>query len=64
MTVLSRLEKLEQKLLPKTKKIYWVMWQGCEWKECDGIYRNTGESITEFKARVLRSTQKQYLWVK
>lgn len=64
MTALSRLDKLEDKLKPEDKKTYWIMWQGCEWKVCDGISRNTGETITEFKRRVLKNTEKRYLWVK
>ena len=64
MTALSRLAKLEEKLKPDAKKIYWVMWKGCKWKVCDGIYRNTSESISDFKKRVLKATNKKYLWVK
>ncbi len=64
MTTISRLEKLEEKLKPDAKKIYWVMWEGCKWKVCDGIYRNTSEPIGEFKKRVLKATNKKCLWVK
>jgi len=64
MSALSRLDKLEAKLKPEAKKTYWIMWQNCEWKECEGIYRNAGESISEFKKRVLKTKNKQYLWVK
>lgn len=63
MTTLSRLERLEEKLKPKTKKTYWIMWQGCEWKVCNGIYRAKDESIEAFKARILKTTNKQILWV-
>lgn len=64
MTVLSRLAKLEDKLKPEDKKTYWIMWQGCEWMECEGLYRNKDESITDFKARVIKTTNKKCLWVK
>ena len=64
MTTLSRLEKLEEKFMPEVKKTYWIMWQNCEWKECEGIYRNENETITDFKKRVMKVKDKQYLWVK
>jgi hypothetical protein len=64
MTAHSRLEKLEAKLKPEAKKIYWIMWQNCEWKECEGIYRNKSETIEDFKNRVIKSIDKKYLWVK
>jgi hypothetical protein len=50
--------------MPEVKKTYWIMWQNCEWKECEGIYRNENETITDFKKRVMKVKDKQYLWVK
>jgi len=52
MTALSRLEKLEEKLLPKVKQAHFVGWADCEWKECDGLVRHANESKEQFFKRV------------
>jgi len=52
MTALSRLEKLEEKLLPKVKQAHFVGWADCKWKECDGLVRHANESKEQFFKRV------------
>lgn len=62
MTALSRLEKLEEKLKPKPKKIYSVGWANCQWNSSNGLTRMAGESKKEFCVRVYKATGKQILW--
>jgi len=62
MTALSRLEKLEEKLKPEKKKVYFMGWAGCTWSESEGLTRQEGESIDAFCNRVYQTTNKQYLW--
>lgn len=64
MNTLSRLQRLQESLNTDVEKHYWLMWQNCEWKECEGIYRAANESIADFKKRVIKVTNKKYLWVK
>ena len=62
MSVLSRLEKLEEKLKPEKKKVYFMGWAGCEYKQSNGLTRLEGESKKDFCNRVYKTTKKQYLW--
>ncbi len=63
MTALSRLEKLEQKLLRKVKEVHFVGWAGCEWNECDGLVRQTNESKKQFFKRVrLNNPDRLIFW--
>ena len=64
MSLASRIGKLEQKLTPKKPKIYWLMWRDCQWRASEGLIRHENESIEEFQERVLKSTDKQFIWVK
>lgn len=64
MTLLSRIEKLEAKFKPQKPEIYWLMWLECEWREAEGVIRNEGESIDDFKKRVLTTTDKEFIWVR
>lgn len=62
MTALSRLEKLEEKLKPEKKKVYFMGWAGCEYKQSNGLTRLEGESKKDFCNRVYKATKKQFLW--
>jgi hypothetical protein len=63
MTALSRLEKLEEKLLPKVKQVHFVGWADCEWKACDGLVRQTNESKEQFFKRVrLNNPDRLIFW--
>lgn len=64
MSLLRRIEKLEQKLTPKRPEIYWLMWRDCQWRECEGFIRGEAESIEEFQARITSKVNKQFIWVK
>ena len=64
MTQASRIRKLEMKLICKRPKIYWLMWNGCKWRESEGLMRNENESIDEFKRRLLKVVDRQFIWVK
>jgi hypothetical protein len=65
MTTLSRLEKLEQKLLPKVKQVHFSGWADCEWKECDGLVRQSNESKELFFKRVRQNNpEKLIFWCK
>jgi hypothetical protein len=64
MSLLKRIEKLEQKLTPKRLEVYWLMWRDCQWRESEGLIRYENESIEEFQERVLKTTDKQFIWVK
>lgn len=64
MRIVSRIKKIEAKLRTSKLKIYWLMWLDCQWQESEGLIRNKGESIEDFKRRVLASTHKSYIWVK
>jgi hypothetical protein len=55
MSVLSRLDKLEEKLKPEKKKIYFIGWAGCEYKQSNGLTREIGETKQEFFKRVKAS---------
>ena len=62
MTALSRLEKLEEKLKPEKKKVYFMGWAGCEYKQSNGLTMMEGESKKDFCNRVYQTTKKQFLW--
>jgi len=62
MTALSRLAKLEEKLKPEKKKVYFMGWVGCEYKQSNGLTRMEGESKKDFCNRVYQTTKKQFLW--
>jgi hypothetical protein len=63
MTALSRLEKLEEKLLPKVKQVHFVGWADCQWKTCDGLVRQTNESKEQFFKRVrLNNPDRLIFW--
>ena len=64
MSLLKRIEKLEKKLIPKRPEIYWLMWRDCQWRESEGLIRCEDELIEDFQERVLKSTDKQFIWVK
>jgi len=64
MSLVSRLRKLETRLLPPRLETYWLMWRDCQWNECEGLVRKPNESISDFKKRVLKSSKKQFLWVR
>lgn len=59
MTALSRLEKLEEKLIPKVKKTYFIGWGNCEWKKCEDLIRGEDESKEQFFNRVKRRYPKK-----
>lgn len=61
---MSRIEKLEEKLALKNRKIFFIGWADCIWQEAEGIRRNQAESIEEFQIRVLNSVKKRFIWVK
>jgi hypothetical protein len=52
MTALSRLEKLEEKLKPEKKKVYFMGWAGCQFKHSNGLTRWDGESKEQYFKRV------------
>jgi hypothetical protein len=62
MTTITRLEKLEKKLKLKRKKVYFMGWAGCEYKQSNGLTRAEGESKKDFCNRVYQTIKKQYLW--
>jgi hypothetical protein len=63
MTTLSRLEKLEEKLLPKVKQVHFVGWADCEWRECDGLFRRPDETKEQFFRRIkLNNPKKKVFW--
>lgn len=62
MTALSRLEKLEEKLKSEKKKVYFMGWSDCEYKQSNGLNRMEGESKKDFCNRVYQTTKKQFLW--
>ncbi len=65
MTTLSRLEKLEEKLLPKVKEVHFVGWADCEWNECDGLVRQHDETKEQFFKRVrLNNPDRLIFWCK
>jgi hypothetical protein len=64
MSLASRIEKLEEKLIPQEPGCYWLMWRGCTWIEAEGVIRNENESIESFKTRVLLTTNKKFIWVR
>ncbi len=65
MTALSRLEKLEEKLLPKVKQVYFVGWANCEWNTCEGLVRQPNESKEQFFKRIRLSNQNKFIfWCK
>lgn len=64
MSLMSRIEKLEEKLALKNRKIFFIGWADCIWQEAEGIRRNQAESIEEFQIRVLNSVKKRFIWVK
>jgi len=63
VTALSRIEKLEQKLLPKVKQVHFVGWADCEWRECDGLIRQPDETKEQFFKRVrLNNSKREIFW--
>ena len=63
MIALSRLEKLEQKLLPKMQQVHFFGWADCEWNECDGLVRQPNESKEQFCKRIrLNNPDKLIFW--
>lgn len=64
MNLVSRIKKLEEKQDLSSKKVYFIRWVGCEWKEAESIIRQSNESVKDFQKRVLVNTKKQYIWVK
>jgi len=58
MTLKSRLQKLTNKLKPKTTKIYYLGWANCTWSESEDLLRQAGESKEDFCNRVYQSTKK------
>ena len=64
MSLLKRIEKLEQKLILKEPEIYWLMWRDCQWRESEGLIRKEDESIEAFRERVLKTADKQFIWVR
>jgi len=63
MTTLSRLEKLEEKLLPKAKQAHFIGWADCEWRACDGLVRQPNESKAQFFKRVrLNNPDRLIFW--
>jgi hypothetical protein len=63
MTALTRIEKLEQKLLQRVKKVHFVGWADCAWKECDGLVRQPNESQENFFKRLrLNNPDKMIFW--
>ena len=64
MSLLKRIEKLEQKLKPKRPEIYWLMWRNCQWREAEGFIRGENESKEQFQARISSKVNKQFIWVK
>ena len=64
MSLASRIEKLEEKLTPNKNRIYFIGWLNCRWHESEGLIRHEDESIEGFKKRVLKVTNKKFIWVK
>lgn len=64
MSLVNRIKKLEEKLLLKTSKTYWLMWKDCQWNESEGLIRKQYESTQDFKKRVLSTVNKKFIWVK
>jgi len=62
MTLATRIKKLEEKIAPKNKKIFYVGWANCTWSKSEGLVRQAGESKEDFCIRVYQATKKQYLW--
>lgn len=63
MTILSRLEKLEQKLQPKIKQVHFVGWADCAWNQCHGLVRQPNESKEQFFRRVrLNNPDRLIFW--
>ena len=62
MSLASRIEKLEKKIVPKKEKIYFMGWANCTWSQSEGILRGAGESKEAFCNRVYQATKKQFLW--
>ena len=63
MTMVSRLGRLEEKLLPKVREVHFVGWADCEWHECDGIVRQSNETEEQFFKRVrLNNPEGKIFW--
>ena len=62
MTAISRLEKLEQKLLPKVKEVHFVGWSDCAWNECDGLARQSNETKEQFFKRVRQNNPNRLIF--
>ncbi len=58
MRLATRIEKLEEKLLPKKRKAYFIGWQDCTWSKSEGLFRQAGESKEAFCNRVYQTTKK------
>lgn len=62
MRLTTRIEKLEEKILPKKRKAYFIGWRDCTWTKSEGLFRQAVESKEDFCNRVYQTTKKQYLW--
>lgn len=62
MSLATRIEKLERKIIPKNEKIYYIGWANCTWSKSEGLTRNINESKDDFCKRVYLVTRKNYLW--
>jgi hypothetical protein len=63
MSLVSRIQKLEAAIKPAEDKVTFIGWAECEWRECEGLTRGENESIDEFKRRVMKVTDKKFIWV-
>jgi hypothetical protein len=63
MTIVSRLGRLEEKLLPKVREVHFVGWADCEWYECNGIVKQSNETEEQFFKRVrLSNPEGKIFW--
>jgi imidazoleglycerol phosphate synthase glutamine amidotransferase subunit HisH len=62
MTLISRLQKLTNRLQPEEVKIYYIGWKDCTWSESEGLYRRADESKEDFCYRVHQTTKKEFIW--
>jgi hypothetical protein len=62
MRLATRIKKLEEKILQKKRKGYFIGWRDCTWTKSEGLFRQDGESKEDFCNRVYQATKKQFLW--
>ena len=62
MNLVSRINKLQRAIKPTEKKITFIGWADCKWRECEGLIRGETESIDDFKKRVMKVTSKKFIW--